>query len=141
MENNSQTRGPKPFTKGDVRINRTGRPRHFDAFRKLAQQISHEEITLSKGQKISVIEAILRSWARSKEPALQIKFMEIAFGKVPDRIEATGLENRPTLILHYPHEMPGWQPSDDGANYRSGRVFRPGDWIKVRPHRCPLNPG
>jgi hypothetical protein len=104
MENNNQKVG-RPFERNDSRINRTGRPKHFDAFRKLAQQISHEEITLSNGRKMSAIEAMLRSWVRSKEPALQIKFFEVAYGKVPDRVEATGLENRPTLILHYAHEF------------------------------------
>jgi hypothetical protein len=122
MENNNQKVG-RPFAKGDVRINRKGRPLHFDAFRKLAQQISHEEVTLSNGRKMSVIEALLRSRVRSKEPALQIKFLEIAFGKVPDRVETIGLENNPTLILHYAHEMPGYVPPADWANHRSGRVF------------------
>jgi len=106
MENKSQTRGLKPFVKGDVRINRTGRPRGFDEMRKLALRMACETVTLRNGRTMSVIEAMLRSWVCSKEPALQIKFMEIAFGKVPDRIEATGLENKPTLILHHAHERP-----------------------------------
>jgi hypothetical protein len=142
QQGNGQTRGLKPFVKGDARINRHSRPAGFDVARQMALAIACEDVTLQNGRKMSAIEAMLRSWARSKEPSLQIKFVELCYGKVPDRVEATGLENKPTLILHYPHEMPGWQPSDDGANYRSGRVFRPGDWIKVRPHRYPFgNPG
>ena len=105
MENRSQTPGLKPFVKGDVRINRTGRPRGFDEMRKLALRMACETVTLKNGRTMSVIEAMLRSWVCSKEPALQIKFMEIAFGKVPD-VETSGLENRPTLILHYAHERP-----------------------------------
>jgi hypothetical protein len=31
--------------------------------------------------------------------------VEYAFGKVPDKIESTGLENKKTLILHYGHEF------------------------------------
>ena len=60
------------FVKGDPRINRKGRPKTFDAFRELAQQISHEP-AISDGQKleinghvVTVAEAILRRWAASK---------------------------------------------------------------------------
>ena len=67
--------------------------------RKLAQAIAHEELTLSNGRKMSVVEAIWRSWVVSKEPMLQIKFIEIAFGKVPDTPAANPLENKPTLII------------------------------------------
>jgi len=38
--------------------------------------------------------------------ALQKAFVEYAFGKVPDKLETTGLENKPVLILHYAHERP-----------------------------------
>src|SRR3990167_10044393 len=83
------------FTKGDVRINRKGRPRTFDALRDLAQQLAHElamqagEPITHKGadgkeHKVTVTEAILLQWATSKNPILQQKFIEIAFGKTPD---------------------------------------------------------
>lgn len=80
----------KSFTKGDPRINRKGRPRTFDALRTLAQDIAHEEAKDANGQTITVngkgvtiAEAILRKWATSKDPRLQINFMEVAFGKTP----------------------------------------------------------
>ena len=122
-ERNGQARGLKPFVKGDARINRHGRPRGFDLARKLAQQIAHEEVTLSNGQKMSVVEAILRSWVLSKEPALQRAFVEIAFGKVPDTPAVNPLENKTTLILHWPHEQSelrrGLQlPDDDNGASR-----------------------
>ena len=104
-QTNGQPRGLKPFVKGDPRINRHGRPRGFDQVRKLAQAIAHEELTLSNGQKMSVVEAILRSWVVSKEPMLQIRFMEIAFGKVPDTPATDPFEDKPTIILHYAHEF------------------------------------
>ena len=87
---------PKPsnsFKKGDPRINRKGRPRSFDALRELAQQIAHEEAQVNgqplviNGHIVSVSEAILRQWAMSKNPQLQKAFIEVAFGKVPDRVE------------------------------------------------------
>lgn len=79
-----------PFKKGDPRINRKGRPRSFDEARSLAQTLAHE-IAKSKdgqelvidGHKVTITEAILRTWATSKDPRLQMYFFEIAYGKVP----------------------------------------------------------
>ena len=73
-----------PFVKGDKRINRKGRPKSFDAARALAQSIAHEEVTNSKGDTVTVTEAILRQWAASKDPRLQMYFFEVAYGKVPN---------------------------------------------------------
>lgn len=82
------------FTKGDPRINRKGRPKHFDALRELAQQIAHETPKDSHGKPLvidghiaTVTEAILRQWATSKNPQLQKAFIEYAYGKVPDKHE------------------------------------------------------
>jgi hypothetical protein len=94
----------RPFSKGDSRINRSGRPRSFDQFRELAQKIAREKLVVPDGSTITVAEAILRSWAKSKEPILQRAFIEFAFGKVPDKVQALGLEPQTTLILHYAHE-------------------------------------
>jgi hypothetical protein len=73
----------KPFTKGDKRINRKGKPKDFTALRALAQQIAHEDI--SDG--MTVTEAILRKWAGSKDPRLQMAFIEYAYGKPPQQVE------------------------------------------------------
>jgi hypothetical protein len=98
--------GMKPFVKGDPRINRKGRPRSFDHFRELALKVAGENLTLPSGEKITVAEALLRKCAKSNEAALLKTFFEYAFGKVPDKLEATGLENKTTLVLHYASENP-----------------------------------
>jgi hypothetical protein len=103
METKNQRAVGKPFVAGDSRINRRGRPKSFDELRKLGQAIAQEMVTTSRGARITLAEAILRSWAESKEPTLQKSFMEYAFGKVPDKLE-TPLEERTTLILNYGHE-------------------------------------
>ena len=83
---------------------RKGRPKSFDELRKLGQAIAAETVTTSRGTRITLAEAILRSWAESKEPILQKAFMEYSFGKVPDKLETNPLEERKTLILYYGHE-------------------------------------
>lgn len=95
-----------PFSKGDKNINRNGRPRNFDRFRSLALQIAHE-IAKSKngdpiyfdGRRITVAEAILRQWATSKEPRLQMKFIEVAFGNPPNKIELSGADGEPSVSV------------------------------------------
>ena len=91
---------PVPFVKGDKRINRKGRPKNFDAARALAQSIAHEEVTNSKGDTVTVTEAILRQWAASKDPRLQMYFFEVAYGKVPteSKTEITGAGGQPFSI-------------------------------------------
>ena len=86
------------FTKGDPRINRKGRPRTFDAVRELAQQIAHEtakaggsEVVID-GHRVTVTEAILRQWATSKDPRLQMAFVEYAYGKPPQEVKHGGTD-------------------------------------------------
>jgi hypothetical protein len=88
--------GKGGFKKGDPRINRRGRPKTFDAFRELAQSISHEAATnkgeplVIDGHVVTLAEAILRKWATSPDARLQIAFIEMAYGKPVQRSEVTG---------------------------------------------------
>lgn len=88
----------KPFTKGDKRINRNGRPTGFKGLRKLATAIAREGLGESN---LTTIEAILRKWASGKDGfAAQARFVEIAYGKVPDQIELKGdMAIRPVVYL------------------------------------------
>ena len=99
----SNPTGKGGFQERKHQINRKGRPRSFDALRELAQEIAHEE-ALSNGQeviinghKVTVAEAILRTWAQSKNPQLVKSFIEIAFGKVPDAID---MKSEGTIEVH-----------------------------------------
>lgn len=102
---------PGTFKKGDPRINRKGRPKSFDALRALAQQIAHERsgAIAKDGHELTVAEAIMRQWAQSKNPQLQRAFIEVAFGKVPDRTELTGADGAPINIIVE------WDTPDGGA--------------------------
>ena len=86
----SEGNRPGTFTKGDKRINKKGRPKTFDALRALAQEIAHEVIVQKDGTRLTVTQGILRKWAGSNDPRLQMQFMDIAFGKVPQPQEITG---------------------------------------------------
>ena len=89
------------FKKNDPRIWKGGRPKSFSALQVLAQQIAHEtakaggaSVTID-GHTATIAEMILRQWAQSKNPQLQMRFIEVAFGKVPDKREITGADGGP----------------------------------------------
>lgn len=101
------------FTKGDPRINRKGRPKSFDKWRDLVQEIMAEpamgngglvliQIPLTKdgkpvlddeGRPVMVdhyatnAEMVVRSWL--KDSKRQQQLAEAAFGKVPQAIDVT----------------------------------------------------
>ena len=113
---NTTQQQPKPggatgkgFVKGDPRINRKGRPKDFDSLRSLTQQIAHEVARKSKeqggepvivdGHAVTITEAIMRSWAMSKDPRLQQKFIEVAYGQVPSVTRLEGADGGAIQVI------------------------------------------
>lgn len=93
------------FKPGDPRINRKGRPKTLNDVRMLAQGISHEaaraggQQVVIDGHIATIAEAILRSWAMSKDARLQMAFIEYAYGKPPIKTEMTGANGGPIVIM------------------------------------------
>ena len=84
-----------PFTKGDERINRKGRPKNFDAIRELFKEIMDENEDIRKnGEIMSRFEAIARDWINSRNFQKQLAAMQYAYGKVPDKLEVNQEGNR-----------------------------------------------
>ena len=71
----------------------------------LAQGISHEaaraggQQVVIDGHIATIAEAILRSWAISKDARLQMAFIEYAYGKPPIKTEMTGANGGPIVIM------------------------------------------
>ena len=93
-----------PFKKGDPRINRKGRPKSFDQLRALAQSIAVEVVETKQGDKITVIDAIMRQWAQSKDPRLVQAFIAYAYGKVPEKLEGAGDKGEIVLRVIHDHK-------------------------------------
>lgn len=109
----------KPFTKGDPRINRKGRPKSFDQLSALAKEIAHEKATnkggepvIIDGHAVTVAEIVLRQWFQSSDFRKQQAAMEIAFGKVPQPVEVGSNEDSPLrLVVEYVNKRNSGNPT------------------------------
>ena len=94
------------FVKGDPRINRKGRPRTFDQLRRLALSLLNEPAKGPDGRPLVIdghvatnVEIILRSAMRNPRFAQWI--LEVAYGKVPDKVEVSGRDGAPIEVRAY----------------------------------------
>jgi len=75
-------------------INKNGRPRSFDALRKMAQEMfirpaldAGGEPVKIDGKPASIVEVVVWKMIHSKNPKEVELALQIAFGKVPDNME------------------------------------------------------
>ncbi len=103
----------KPFTKGDARINRKGRPRNPPALRELTLDILTEPATgadgasvLVNGKPISKVEAIVRAAVTSKDPRQRQWAIELGYGKPVQQVELAGKDGGPIQTENKsPHDL------------------------------------
>ena len=60
--------------------------------------LKNGEPLIINGHTVTVAEAILRQWAQSKDPRLQMAFIEMAYGKPPQRTEITGANGGALIV-------------------------------------------
>ncbi len=95
----------KPFTKGDPRINRNGRPKNLNDFRKLCQSKMDEPALDANGNPITKTvngkehimtnaEMFVEGWMKSKD---RKSFAEYTYGKVKEEVELTGKDGEPLI--------------------------------------------
>ena len=91
--NTQRKRGPgKPFVKGDRRINRYGRPKSSEAFRKMAIKMLSEPIVSKDGTvQTNYAELILRDWIQSRNFQKQKGALEAAYGQIGKMLDDINL--------------------------------------------------
>jgi hypothetical protein len=95
---------PNDGDKKDPRINRGGRPKSFDAARKLAQAKMNEPAVDAQGNQIvknghivTNAEMFFEAWMKSKD---RKSFAEFAYGKVKEEVELKS-DNTTKVIVEY----------------------------------------
>ena len=91
MANNPTGKGG--FREHKEHIWRKGTPENFNEFRSLAVAITNEEAKkdnqpiVINGHKVTVAEAVIRSWIQSGNFQKQLAVIQYAYGKVPDILQ------------------------------------------------------
>lgn len=112
----------KPFVKGDMRINRKGRPKDFAKLRSLAVEMASEQAVdkngepiLLHGRPVTNAQLVLYQWLTDKKH--QKDFIEVAFGKVPQAIQLTGEDGGAVQIEYVNNPYPVTGVSPESSDY------------------------
>ena len=118
----------KPFTADDPRINRNGRPRDYEALRKLVRAVGYEEVDVHEdGTPMTLIESIVRDWMTSKSFRKQLAAIQYGFGKVPEKLEVE--RNASKIVIR-------WTEMDEDPEY----IEDEGDVPLLEPAGFSINP-
>jgi hypothetical protein len=78
----------KPFTKGDPRINRKGRPpKNSEELNALLDEIFAEQVPIAKGKKVHHLREVISRLLKSDSGAMYV--IDKRFGKTPQAIDVT----------------------------------------------------
>lgn len=94
----SGTARGKPFTKGDTRINRRGRPKSHDQLRALIQKLAWEQVGDSE---LTRLEVMIRAMLASKSAADRENILRHGWGDVPKEVELSGNQDKPLRIVPF----------------------------------------
>lgn len=97
---------PKPFTKGDPRINRKGRPKSGQAFAEYVRQFMEAEDE-TKGTIVAEMMEVAVKKARQGQYQFWEALVNRAYGKVPDKVEMNTQE-KPDLSKLTNEELAEW---------------------------------
>ena len=97
----------KPFTKGDPRINRNGRPKNSDQLKALGMSLLHEPARDKDGKPVVIdghvatnLEMVLRRMMADKKQSSDL--LDRVFGKPPSVTQVEGSDGGPVkLVVEY----------------------------------------